>query len=103
MNINFNHDKFSELLKVSDPNEVDRRAMKEYGRPTYLSTRKYKKYMIKDDMGKWRHFGDIRYEDATRHKDISRIINYWHRMSKIKGDWKNDKFSPNMLSLTLLW
>ena len=96
-------DKFRELLKVSDPKEVDRRAEEYYGRPTYLSTRKYKKYMILDDEGKWRHFGDIRYTDGTRHKDITRIINYRNRMNGVKGNWKDDEYSPNMLSLRLLW
>ena len=28
---------------------------------------------------------------------------YHVRASKIKGDWRSDPFSPNALSLTLLW
>ena len=95
--------KFKELLKVSDPEEVDRRAELYYKRPTYLSTRKYKKYMIQDDWGKWHHFGDIRYEDGTFHKDSIRIIKYKKRMMGIKGKWRDNEYSPNWLSLRLLW
>jgi hypothetical protein len=98
-----NQEKFNELLKVSDPEEVDRRAIEYYGRPTYLSTRKYKKYMIHDDWGKWHHFGDIRYQDGTYHKNMERIIRYKKRMMGVKGNWRNDKYSPNWLSLRLLW
>jgi hypothetical protein len=30
--------------------------------------------------------------------------NVFHKShSKIKGDWKNDKFSPNMLALKITW
>jgi hypothetical protein len=95
--------KFQELLKVSDPLEVDKRAMIYYGRPTQLSTRKYKKYMIQDDWGKWHHFGDIRYADFTRHKNSDQRIRYKKRMMAIKGKWREDEFSPNWLSLRLLW
>ena len=96
-------DKYKELIKVSDPKEVDRRSEEIYNKPIYLSTRKYKKYMILDDEGKFRHFGDIRYTDGTLHKDMTRIINYRKRMNGVKGNWRDDKYSPNMLSLTLLW
>ena len=99
----FDEYKFKELLKVSDPEEVDRRAIEYYNKPTYLSTRKYKKYMIQDDNNKWQHFGDIRYQDATFHKNPERIKSYWNRMSKVKGNWKTNKYSPNWLSLKLLW
>lgn len=98
-----NQEKFNELLKVSDPEEVNRRAIEYYGRPTYLSTRKYKKYMIQDDWGNWRHYGDIRYSDGTFHKDMERIIRYKKRMMGVKGNWRNDEYSPNWLSLRLLW
>jgi hypothetical protein len=95
--------KFNQLLTVSDPEEAERRANSIYNKPLYLSTRKYKKYMIQDDKGKWRHFGDIRYQDALYHKDQTRINNYWNRMSNIRGNWRNDKYSPNNLSLRILW
>jgi len=91
------------LLKVSDPIEVKRRAYEIYNRPVFISTRKYKKYMIEDDNGKFRHFGDRRYEDGTYHKNPTRILSYHKRMSNIKGNWRDDEFSPNLLSLRLLW
>lgn len=95
--------KYKELLKVSNPKEVDRRSEEIYNKPTYLSTRKYKKYMILDNNDKWVHFGDIRYSDGTRHKDIKRIDNYHKRMNGVKGNWRENEYSPNNLSLKLLW
>jgi hypothetical protein len=95
-----NQEKFNQLLKVSNPEEVDERAELYYGRPTYLSTRKYKKYMIQDDRGKWHHFGDIRYSDFTYHKDEERR-NYFRNRNR---RWENaDKFSPAYMSYHLLW
>jgi hypothetical protein len=93
----------SAILKVSDPIEVKRRGYEIYNRPVFLSYRKYKKYMIEDDNGKYRHFGDMRYEDGTYHKNPTRILSYHKRMSNIKGNWRNDPFSPNILSLVLTW
>ena len=98
-----NQNKFSELLMVSDPKEVDRRALEIYGKPTYLSTRKNKKYMIEDDDGRLVHFGDIRYQDYTFHKDAIRAMSYRKRMNGVKGNWRNNEYSPNILSLRLLW
>ena len=94
-------DKFKELLKVSDPKEVDKRAMKIFNKEVYLSTRKNKKYMIKDDNNRFQHFGDIRYEDATYHKNPERIKQFKQRNKR----WANNenKFSPAYLSYVLLW
>lgn len=67
------------------------------------STRKYKKYMILKPDGKWSHFGDNRYEDYTQHRNDERKKNYLARAENIKGNWKNDKYSPNNLSIHILW
>ena len=67
------------------------------------STRKFKKYMIFKPDSKWSHFGDNRYEDFTQHRDKDRKENYLARASNIKGNWKNDKYSPNNLSIHILW
>ena len=67
------------------------------------STRKFKKYMVKKPDGKWSHFGDNRYEDYTQHRDKDRQRNYLARASNIKGNWINDKYSPNNLSIHILW
>jgi hypothetical protein len=96
-------EKYKQLLKVSNPEEVNERSLLYYDRPIQLSTRKNKKYMIVDDWGKLRHFGDIHYEDATYHKNIERVIRYRKRMMNVKGNWRSDEFSPNNLSLRILW
>lgn len=98
-----NENKLNELLKVSDPEEVDKRAMKIYGKNVFLSTRKNKKYMILDDNNKFIHFGDIRYKDFTSHKDVIRAMRYRKRMENIKGNWRDNEYSPNILSLRLQW
>jgi hypothetical protein len=65
------------------------------------STRKDKKYMITVD-GKTVHFGG-NYEDFTKHKDKDRQARYLKRATNIKGDWKQNKYSPNNLAINLLW
>ena len=69
----------------------------------YLSTRKDKKYMVLNDDGKYIHFGQMGYEDFTKHKDLKRRDAYLKRATKIKGNWKSDKYSPNNLSINILW
>lgn len=68
-----------------------------------MSTRKDKKYMIQDPNNKWVHFGQMGYEDYTKHRDDNRRMNYLNRASKIKGRWKTNKYSPNNLAIHLLW
>ena len=67
------------------------------------STRKNKKIMVLNPDDKYVHFGDSRYEDFTQHKDVDRQQKYLNRSSKIKGDWKDNKYSPNNLSMNILW
>jgi hypothetical protein len=43
------------------------------------------------------------YEDYTKHKDPVRRQAYLKRATKIKGDWKDNKYSPNNLSINILW
>jgi hypothetical protein len=69
----------------------------------YLSTRKDKKYMVERPDGKNIHFGQMGYEDFTKHKDLKRREAYLKRATKIKGNWKSDKYSPNNLSIHILW
>lgn len=93
-----------ELLKYSNPATVKRKAKKYFNNPVEIkqSTRKNKKYMIYDGK-KWVHFGQLGYEDFTKHQDEHRRKNYLSRSLKIKGNWKDNKFSPNNLSINLLW
>ena len=70
----------------------------------FMSTRKDKKYRIYDkNSDKWIHFGQLGYEDYTKHKDSSRRTNYLARSKSIRGDWKKNKYSSNNLSIHLLW
>jgi hypothetical protein len=62
-----------------------------------------KKYMIQDDKEHWVHFGQIPYEDFTKHKNLTRRKNYLTRSGRIRGDWKKHKYSANNLSRKILW
>ena len=43
------------------------------------------------------------YEDYTMHGDPHRRERYLKRAMNIKGDWKNNKYSSNNMSIALLW
>ena len=68
----------------------------------YLSTRKNKKYMLFNGC-KTIHFGQLPYEDYTKHKDKTRRKKYLKRARNIKGNWYKDPYSPNNLAINLLW
>ena len=89
--------------KVSDINIVNKLSKLIYKKPVETSTRKNKKYMILNDDNKYIHFGDKRYQDFTKHNDLERRKRYIDRATKIKGNWKKDKYSPNNLAINLLW
>jgi hypothetical protein len=59
--------------------------------------------MVTRPDGKIVHFGQMGYEDFTKHKNKTRRKNYLTRSRKIRGNWKSDKYSPNNLSINLLW
>jgi hypothetical protein len=71
----------------------------------YISNKSNKKYMIYDafNKDKWVHFGDMDYEDFTKHKDNQRRESYLKRASNMKGNWRNNPLSANNLSIHLLW
>jgi len=89
----------------SDPKRVMQNAKEYFGKEItlYPSTRKDKKYMIKKPDGKWVHFGQMGAEDYTYHLDKFRRQNYINRASNIRGNWRDDPYSPNNLSIHLLW
>jgi hypothetical protein len=89
----------------SDVDKVKRNAERYFGRkvPIYLSLRKNKKFCIQKPDGSWSHFGQMGYEDFTKHGDRMRQHNYLNRAYGIMGDWKDDPYSPNNLSINLLW
>jgi len=100
-------DKLNQLLEVSNPREVIIKAIEYFKDPNikvYLSTKKNKKYsIINPKTNKYISFGDINFEDYTKHKDNERRNNYLARATKIKGNWIFDKYSSNNLSIHLLW
>lgn len=89
-----------EILKYSNPSIAQQQANKYLGEKIYISTRKNKKYMVKNPQGKWIHFGQFGYEDYTKHKDENRRDNFRRRNAK----WsKEEKYSPSWLSYWILW
>ena len=89
--------------KVSDIKKVKKLSKMIYEKTVEPSTRKNKKYMIMNDKNKLVHFGDLRYEDYTKHHDEDRLNRYISRATKINGNWRRDKYSPNNLAINLLW
>ena len=98
-------DKQQEILQYSNPNQVVKMAKKYFGydKEVYLSSKKDKKYMLQDPNGKWVHFGQLGYEDYTKHKNEQRRNNYLNRATNMRGKWKDNPYSPNNLSIHLLW
>lgn len=102
-------DKYEQLIKISNPQEVIRKAQHYFNNPdirVYLSNRKSKKYAIYDPNNKKLiHFGqfDPPMQDYTKHKNLLRRDNYLKRTANIRGSWKNDKYSANNLARVLLW
>lgn len=99
-------EKYNQSVTVSDPNKVNHNLIKYLGKKSdlYLSNRKDKKYfVINPTTNKKIHFGSIQYEDYTKHHDETRRRKYLRRSSNIHGNWKSDPWSPNNLSIHLLW
>jgi len=95
--------KNSEIWKWSNPITAYQQAKKFYNKDLYISNRKNKKYMIQDTNGKWVSFGQLNYKDFTKTGDQNRRENYLRRASNIKGDWRSNPYSPNALSMRILW
>lgn len=96
----------NKIWKMSNPHIVQKNAFKYLGDDAiiYISNKPNKKYMIYDpNNDEMVHFGDINYVDFTKHKNISRRKNYLSRACGIKGNWKNNKYSANNLSMNILW
>lgn len=95
-----------ELLKWSNPEIAQENAYNYLGPEAhlYLSNRKGKKFKIIDmNTNKFVHFGSLDYEDYTKHNDSARRNKYLARATKIKGDWRANPYSPNNLSINILW
>lgn len=102
--------KLSELIKISDPAEVKRRFEKYRGTTKAeisVSPRPDKKYMIRvaatdGNRGRIIHIGSTM-SDFTKHSDEAKRKSYLARSAGIKGEWRDDKWSPNNLSRALMW
>ena len=102
--------KLSELIKISNPDEVKRRFEKYRGSTKATiepSPRADKKYLVRvapanGMRGRAIHFGR-HMEDFTKHGNEARRKNYLARSAGIKGDWRDDKWSANNLARALLW
>ena len=91
--------KLRELRNYSDPGYVMNKAKMMGLNPVHESSRKDKKYMVFDGRTMV-HFGQMGYEDATKHNDLNRI----NRFKKRNWKWQNSpKYSPAYLSYNLLW
>jgi len=94
------------LEQYSNMEEAQRKAVKYLGKGVELkkSDRNEKKYMVLDpSTQKMVYFGQMGYEDFTKHKDPERRKRYLNRAKNIKGDWKKNKYSPNNLAIHILW
>ena len=90
----------------SNPTIVMKNARQYLGQDVVLklSDNPKKKYMVLNPhTKKWIYFGAMGYEDYTKHKDDERRNNYLKRSANIRGNWRDDKYSPNNLSRNILW
>jgi hypothetical protein len=102
-----------DLSDYSNFQTVLNRAKYYYGDKVLLlpSTRKTKKYMIYNPQtNKYVHFGAMGYIDYTKYIQIYDLktankhrMRYLNRAVHIKGDWRDNSYSPNYLSMLLLW
>ena len=94
------------LTRYSNPRIAQHMAYKYLGKTAKLYPAKnpVKKYSIFDPIHKkWINFGQLGYEDYTKHHDKKRRKNYLTRTKSMRGNWKNNKYSANNLSREILW
>jgi len=94
------------LRKFSNPEQSQRMAYRYLGKTAklYPARNPEKKYSIYDPKhDKWVNFGQLGYEDYTKHKDKKRRKNYLTRTRSMRGDWKRNPYSANNLSRNILW
>ena len=85
------------------------------GRAIEFSDDPDKKLMIYDDEGKKHYFGAVGYNDYiiwSKKEALGKVKKGYAEMkrrvfnkshSKMPGDWKGDKYSPNNLAMKILW
>jgi hypothetical protein len=96
--------KFSKrLYKYSNPQQAQKMAYRYLGKTAklYPSKNPHKKYRICDkNNNNWVNFGQLGYEDYTKHHDENRLTKFKNR------NWKwqfASRYSPAFLSWYLLW
>ena len=95
-----------EILKYSNPKQVYKNAVEYLGNNVvmYLSNKSNKKYMVLNPYtNKFISFGQMGYEDFTKHKNLIRRHNYLRRTENMRGNWRDNLYSPNNLSRNILW
>ena len=96
----------SRIYLYSTPRIAQRMAYNYLGKTAklYPAGKPEKKYKIFDPKNNtWVNFGQMGYEDFTKHHDKKRRKNYLTRTKFMKGDWKRNKYSANNLSRNILW
>ena len=93
-----------EIYFYSNPDQVIENARVYLGDNVDIkrSNRKNKKYMVFDG-DKYVYFGAMGFQDFTKHRNPEIRNRYLKRALKIKGNWKGNKYSPNNLSIHILW
>jgi len=93
------NNKLKELYEYSDPEEVNRKAMLLHLNEIHPSSRAKFKYMVFNGH-RMVHFGQMGYDDYTKHKDEKRRNNFRKRNHR----WANAPiYSPRFLSWNLTW
>jgi len=88
----------------SNPIEASKRAHDLYGLKLYRSNLENKKYfIINPEDNRKVYFGAMGYQDYTKHRDDYIRYKYLKRAFNILGNWKSDEYSPNNLSIHILW
>ena len=93
--------KLDQLREYSDPEFVLKKVQELGYNPVHESSRKDKKYMVySPSEGKMIHFGQMFYEDYTKHLDPKRRMNFRKR------NWRweyTPQYTASYLSYRLLW
>ena len=100
-----NFPKNDNIWIYSNPKEAQLKAHRILGQSAtlYRSKAKNKKYAIYNPNSKLINFGQMGYEDFTKHKDPIRRQLFLTRTANIRGNWKDNNYSPNNLSRNILW
>ena len=92
-------DKLKLLYEVSNPETVAHKAALLHLNPIHPSSQARFKFMVFNGE-KMVHFGDIHYQDFTKHKNLRRLNNFRTRNRRFATA---PVYSPAWLSYYLLW